>query len=137
MDQVIIFRVGSQNYALDLKSVNSIIDYVKPVPVPNGSEYMSGLINVRGDIYFIIDGGGILESPIKNDESKFILFDIEGKIGMHVQDTSNVLTITEDMIQTDNELLQVVNQEIIERVINHEGEIIIELSVKHILNLFK
>lgn len=134
MKQVIVFTVGDQNFALDLLHVSSILEYSVPTPVPNSHEAVAGVINVRGEIYSIIDGGSILNGTIESEDSRIILLDDDKKVGIHVQNTSNVLTVEEEDIQNETGILGT-NSDLIKQVINHNG-IIIEIDVEEILKIF-
>ena len=135
MYKVIVFTMANQNYALDLNSVSSILEYDEITPVPNSHFVVSGLINVRGELYSVIDMGKVLGASLNKEGSKIILLD-EQKIGLHVQDTKNVITVTEDNISEINTIMGSKDVSLIENVINNDG-IVIELSTEKILNFIK
>jgi len=135
MYKVIVFTMANQNYALDLNSVSSILEYAEITPVPNSHFVVSGLINVRGELYSVIDMGKVLGASLNKEGSKIILLD-EQKLGLHVQDTKNVITVTEDSISEINTIMGSKDVSLIENVINNDG-IVIELSTDKILNFIK
>lgn len=135
MKQVIVFSIDQQNFALDLSRVSSILEYTEPTPVPNSHDSISGVINVRGDIHTIIDGSKILNGNINKEDSRIILLDDAKKVGLHVQDTSNVLTVEPEHIKNETGILGS-NSNLVKQVIDHDG-IIIEIDIDEILTIFK
>lgn len=46
----VIFKVGNEEYGLDIMLVNAIEKYANIVSVPNSPECIKGIINLRGDV---------------------------------------------------------------------------------------
>lgn len=46
----VIFKLGNEEYGLDIMLVNAIEKYVDLVRIPNAPTYIRGIINLRGDI---------------------------------------------------------------------------------------
>ncbi len=53
--QYLVFKIASEEYALDVLSVQEIVGVATLTPVPGSSDYMVGLINLRGNILHVID----------------------------------------------------------------------------------
>ena len=53
--QVLHFRLGDENYAVDINTVQSIIDSPSLTPVPNTPSFVLGLLNDRGSVKPVID----------------------------------------------------------------------------------
>lgn len=53
--QYLIFKIASEEYALDVLSVQEIVGVATLTPVPGSSDYMIGLINLRGNILHVMD----------------------------------------------------------------------------------
>jgi len=53
--QYLIFKIASEEYALDVLSVQEIVGVATLTPVPGSSDYVVGLINLRGSILHVID----------------------------------------------------------------------------------
>jgi purine-binding chemotaxis protein CheW len=52
--ELVIFNVGSEEYALDIDSIEEIINLVQMTPVYATNELLQGIINLRGDIIPVI-----------------------------------------------------------------------------------
>lgn len=134
MYQVIVFSIGDQHFALDLNKVSSILEHVETTPIPNSHSVISGLINVRGEIFSVIDGGKLLGGTIDRNDSRIILLDVEQKLGLHVQNTSNVVTVED--VQPPSSIIHVNDSKLVKNVINHDG-LILEISLDEVLNILK
>ncbi len=54
--QMIIFRLGNEEYAVPIMNVQEIIMKQVPTHMPKSPSWMEGVINLRGHIIPIIDG---------------------------------------------------------------------------------
>lgn len=46
----VVFKLGEEEYGLDILIVNAIETYSRVVSVPNAPDYILGILNLRGDI---------------------------------------------------------------------------------------
>lgn len=54
-EQVVIFQLGSEEYAVPIEKVHEIIRLGEVRPIPQAPEYLLGLINLRGKSIPVID----------------------------------------------------------------------------------
>ncbi len=106
--QVATFRLGSEEYGVDISQIQEIIRMVEITRVPRTPEFVEGVINLRGQLIPIIDlrkrFGMDRVEPTKN--SRIIVSDIGTKrIGMIVDSASEVLTIPLDSIEQAPEIV--------------------------------
>lgn len=133
MKQVIVFSIEGQKFGLDLELVSSILEYTKPTPIPNAHKSITGVINVRGEIFVMVDSSSLLGGVIEKEDSRIILLDVEEKIGLLVQSTSNVITIKDEYLQSESSLIGSYEESYIKQVINYQGEIIIEIDMDQVI----
>ncbi len=106
--QVATFRLGSEEYGVDISQIQEIIRMVEITRVPRTPEFVEGVINLRGQLIPIIDlrrrfGMDRIE-PTKS--SRIIVTDIGTKrIGMIVDSASEVLTIPLESIEQAPEIV--------------------------------
>lgn len=55
--QYVLFRLCGEEYGLPIASVQSIIRYEEPTPVPHAPEGVEGVFNLRGQVLPLIDLG--------------------------------------------------------------------------------
>jgi len=94
--QIVAFRVGAEQYGLDIASVQEI-DRVQPITkVPQALPFVEGVINVRGKIIPIIDlGRRFGHVPIVADrQARIIIASLSGQsVGFIVSAVSEVVAI--------------------------------------------
>ncbi|MCX8083513.1 MAG: chemotaxis protein CheW [Calditerrivibrio sp.] len=49
------FTLNNEIFALDIKSVKEVLDYIKITKVPRTPDYMLGVINLRGNVAPVVD----------------------------------------------------------------------------------
>lgn len=71
----VIFALGNEEYGLDIMLVNAIEKYTDMVKIPNAPSYISGIINLRGDVIpvFSLRRKFGLPDKEKDDNSKLIV----------------------------------------------------------------
>lgn len=93
--QMIIFRLGNEEYSVPIISVQEIIMPQRPTHIPKSPSWVEGVINLRGHIIPVIDGKKkfSLEGNNENiDNSRIIVLDVEHEIiGLIVDEVSEVI----------------------------------------------
>ncbi len=100
--QFITFRVGEEEYGVDIMSVLEIKGWSETTRLPNSPEYMKGVINLRGVIVPIFD----LRLRFSMGDTEVtkthvvVIVSIEGRdVGILVDAVSDILTIYEHDIR--------------------------------------
>lgn len=95
MLEVVIFKLGNEEYAFSIEEVAEIIDMTPVTPVANAAEMVDGIINIRGQIVTI---GSLhkrlgISIPTHGDQKIIICHAPKGRIGFFVNTVSDVLSI--------------------------------------------
>lgn len=95
MIEVVIFKLGDEEYAFSIEEVAEIIDMTPVTPVASSAEMVDGIINIRGQIVTI--GSlhkrlGITASQ-QSDQKIIICHAPKGRIGFFVNTVSDVLSV--------------------------------------------
>lgn len=103
VDQVVIFKSSDNEFAIDIMQVQEIIRYKKITDVPQASDFIIGVVNLRGSVLPVID----FKKLVKNESSDFdntkriIIIELsEYKIGVLVDSVREVLRVNEDAFET-------------------------------------
>jgi len=102
--QLIIFRLGKEEYAVPITNVQEIIMVRPSTKIPKTSSFMEGVINLRGRIIPVIDGRKKFNLDVKNEcnlnDSRIMVLDVEQEIiGLIVDAVSEVIHLkTEDIV---------------------------------------
>ena len=99
--QYVAFRIGEQDYCVDIMSVREIRTWTGTTPLPNTADFVRGVINLRGIILPIIDlrtrfGQGDTD-PTKNHV--VVIVAVGGRlVGLLVDAVMDILTVQLDEI---------------------------------------
>ncbi len=134
--QLIVFRVGDEEFGVPIGDVQEIIKISTITPIPDSPEFIKGLINVRGDIVAIIDVRARFFLQTKEEPSRHIVITKqEGNLfGLMVDEVMEVLRIQESDIKPPPRLMTKINEYYMHGVITHDGRLIILLNVAQVLS---
>lgn len=100
--QLVVFKLGEEEYGVEIHDVREIIKTGEITPVPNAPVFVEGIINLRGKIVVVID---LLKRFGAFDETKhkgthIIISEVEdSSFGILVDDVSEVLRIAKEDIK--------------------------------------
>lgn len=102
MVKIVAFKLGNEEYGLDIDYVQSIERIQQIKRVPNAPQYVKGVINLRGNVTPLID----LKSKLKlgetelTDQARVIITKYEDiELGLIVDQTSDVIDVKEDELE--------------------------------------
>jgi purine-binding chemotaxis protein CheW len=96
------FRIGQGIYGIEIKYVTEIIGVQEITAIPHTSDYVRGIINLRGQIVPVIDcsmrfGG---EQIVFTERTCIVELGVGGmSMGLLVDDVDEVITIEDESIQ--------------------------------------
>ncbi len=134
--QLVGFKIGEEEFAVDILRVQEIIKMIMMTKVPNTPDYVKGVINLRGRIIPVIDLRrrlGLKEKEPDQD-SRIIVVEIsENTIGFIVDEVSEVLRIPQSIIEPPPSMVGDVNANFITAVAKLENRLLILLDLEKIL----
>ena len=96
------FKLGAEEYGIDILKVQEIRGYEKPTRMANVPEYIKGVVNLRGIIVPIIDMRikFRLSSVEYNEFTVVIILNVSGRVlGIVVDGVSDVTTLEPEQIK--------------------------------------
>jgi purine-binding chemotaxis protein CheW len=102
---VVEFILGGEHYALDINLAREIVEMIQITPIPRAPPYISGVINLRGEITNIMNLNTLLGLPPQEirDNQKIIVLVPEAasgsNVGIIVDDVVSVLQIAQKDIE--------------------------------------
>ena len=135
--QVVSFKLGSEEYGVDIAQVQEINRMVAVTHVPRAPQFMEGVINLRGQLIPIIDLRTRFAMPrtehTKN--TRIVVTEIGSKrVGMVVDSVSEVLRLPVEQIEAAPEMITGVDTEYIRGVGKIEDRLIILLDLARIIS---
>jgi purine-binding chemotaxis protein CheW len=126
--KVVSFRLGTEEYGVDIAQVQEIIRMVEITHVPRAPHFMEGVINLRGQLIPIIDlrtRFGMSRIPATKS-TRIVVTEIGTKrVGMIVDSVSEVLDIPIENVEDAPEMVSGVGTEYIQGVGKLDDRLII------------
>ncbi len=138
--QLVSFRIGGEEFGVDILMVQEIIRLTTITPIPNASRSILGMINLRGRIIPVVDlrwhlhlEGG--ESGAKDRRTRILIIEQDTHVtGFVVDSVSEVMKVPISEIEpAPNLVTSGISSAYISGVIKLPGRLIILLDFKQIL----
>jgi purine-binding chemotaxis protein CheW len=99
--QLVVFSLGTEEYALPITRVQEIIRYTEPRSVASRTRWIRGVINLRGNIVPVCDLAERLGLGLERPEgAKIVIVETAaGTAGVIVDDVDEVLTVTAEQLE--------------------------------------
>jgi purine-binding chemotaxis protein CheW len=100
--EFIAFKIGSQDFCVDVMSVREIRGWTPATVLPQSPSFMRGVINLRGAVLPIVDLAARLGFPVSDPTERHVIIVTQlGRqmVGLLVSAVSDILTATDDKIQ--------------------------------------
>ncbi len=140
--EYLVFRLGREEFGVDILSVQEIRVWSSVTEVPNTPEYLKGVINLRGVIVPIIDLRQRFNHDVSDyDETTvFIVLhgEVRGKkvmIGLVVDEVSDVHKIESGNVKSAPDFGSQIDSRFIEGMAAMENKIIILLDYHKLLDV--
>ncbi len=94
--QLCTFRVGGEDYAVDIMRLREIITPLPITPVPRAPPFVEGVIRLRGDVIPVLDVRKRLGLPVTppTRKTKVLIVHVAGRrLGMVVDEVTEVLRL--------------------------------------------
>jgi purine-binding chemotaxis protein CheW len=100
--ELMAFRIGSQEFCVDIVSVREIRGWTPATALPHSPDFVRGVINLRGVVLPIVDLAARLGLARVEPTSRHVIIVAQvGKqiVGLLVDAVSEILTVSDDMVQ--------------------------------------
>ncbi len=132
----VVFKVGEEEYGVDITMVRGIENLQPVVNVPNTGRHIKGIINLRGDVIPVFS----LRSKFKlmevepTDETKLIIVQTDAfLLALEVDMVDEIQNISPDMIHEAPIIIKGKDTSYVKQVVNANGRLIIIIDVDNIL----
>jgi purine-binding chemotaxis protein CheW len=142
LQQYLTFQVGKEKLAIGILDVNEIIEISNVTRVPMTPDYISGVINLRGNVVPVIDLSARLGHQVSelSKRSCIVLVEVEANdesqiIGMLVDQVNEILEIPEENIQPAPDFGSDIRTEFIQAMGRVGDDFIILLAINRVLSV--
>ena len=124
--QLVVFSLGSEEYALPIGSVHEIIRFNEPRTVASDAAWIRGVIGLRGKIIPIFDLASRMQLSVGDSEAgKIVIVESgTGQVGIMVDEVEEVLTVSSDQLED----VPSANSDSIEAIAKIEDRLVILLN---------
>lgn len=136
--KVVVFRLGEEEYGVDILQVKTIERMMKITRVPKAPSFVEGVVNLRGEIIPIIDLRKRFDLPARevSENTHIIVVKIEDLVvGMIVDGVTEVMSISQEAIELPPAIIGGINAAYLKGVAKVDNRLIILLNLDRILNI--
>lgn len=137
----LVFTLGGEHFALNVAGVINILELQPITKVPKSPEYMSGVINLRGEVLPVIDTNIKLNQGATNktDSTCILVVEVRAgdqniKLGLLVDSVQEVLEFEDHEILPPPSIADKANQQLISGVFEYEELLIMLLDINRLLD---
>jgi purine-binding chemotaxis protein CheW len=135
--QLVVFRVGGEEFAIDIMLTNEVVLMREITPVPETERYVQGVMNLRGNLVPVLDFRKRLRALGSTDtsEHRIIIARVDGKtVGLIVDGASEVIRVSEEMIEPVPDLVLEIGAGYVEGVVKVKDRFITVIDLKKALS---
>ncbi|MEA4847077.1 MAG: chemotaxis protein CheW [Clostridiaceae bacterium] len=142
--QFVVFKLGKEEYGVNIIQVQEIGHYIEPVKVPNTPEFIEGVMSLRDNVIPVISlrkrfniSEDNLNGPGQdvNEDTRTIVINLKDKqIAFIVDGASEVLTLNESDIQETPDIIAGVDRKYVSGIGKKGDRLLILLDLNYLLN---
>ncbi len=134
--QLVTFRIGEEEFGVDILAVQEIIRMMQITMVPRAPEFIEGVINLRGKVIPVINMRTRFNKPALDQDSntRIVVMELENKIvGFLVDGVSEVLRIPESTVEDPPPVVAGIGSEYIRGIGKLDNRLLILLNLDNLL----
>lgn len=131
--QLVVFKVGTEEFAVDIMLTREVVLMREITPVPETEVYVEGVMNLRGSLVPVLDFRKRLRAfrTTTHADRRIIIASLDGRTaGLIVDGASEVIRISDDMIEEVPHLISEMGVGYIEGVVNLDGRFITLIDLR-------
>jgi purine-binding chemotaxis protein CheW len=135
--EMLVFKLGSEEYGVDILKVQEIRGYEKVTPIPRSPDFLKGVVNLRGTIVPVIDLRikFALPDPSYDSLTVVIVLRIAGRtVGAVVDGVSDVVQLGANDVKEPPRLGSIVDSSYLAGVATQGGRMILALDIEKLLS---
>jgi purine-binding chemotaxis protein CheW len=135
--QNVIFKVGKEEFAIDILLTKEIVVMCDITPVPETEEYVEGVMNLRGNLVPVLDLRKRIraDGTISHEEQRIIISNFDNRlVGLIVDGASEVIRVSSDMIEPPPDVISEMGVAYISGVVHYQGRFITLIDLNKVLS---
>jgi len=134
--ELVTFRVGNQDFCIDIMLVREIRGWTPATILPHAPSYVLGVINLRGSVVPIVDLSARLglQASVPDDRHVIVIAVIDSQtVGFLVNSVSDIISIDQVDIQGTPDVTSETTRAFIEGVIVTDERMLRVIDIKTVL----
>ena len=135
--EFLTFRLGAEEYGIDILRVQEIRSYEEPTRIANAPAFIKGVVNLRGVIVPVVDLRTKLgcEKVEYNGFTVVIVLNVHGRVvGAVVDSVSDVLELSSDLIKPAPEMNTTVDTSFITGIASVGERMLILMDIEALMS---
>jgi purine-binding chemotaxis protein CheW len=135
--ELISFRIGEQEFCVDIMAVREIRGWTPATPVPHSQRFVRGVINLRGAVLPVVDLADRLGIGVAEESARHVIIVVQIKsriVGLLVDAVCDILSTAEHKVQRTPDLAGDAMQNFVRGLIALDGRMISLLDLDLILD---
>ena len=138
--QIVVFRVGKEDYGLEIEKVQEVIRMKTIKKLPRSPGFVLGVMNLRGNIIPIIglrQKFGLPSVPYDEFTRVVVVNHDEKLVGMVVDEVNRVLNVPESSIESTSEIVRDNTKALVRGVAKVEDQVVILIELDYLIYSFE
>jgi len=138
--ELIAFRIGAQEFCVDIMSVREIRGWTPATVLPKAPPFVRGVINLRGAVLPIVDLAARLGFAPPEPTVRHVIMVVQvgdRVVGLLVDAVSDILSVTDDAIQPTPDVASELARAFVRGVLAIEGRMISLIALDSVLPAFE
>ena len=134
--QLVVFKVGTEEFAVDIMLTKEVVLMREITPVPETEAYVEGVMNLRGSLVPVLDFRKRLRAfrTTEHSDHRIIIANLDGRTaGLIVDGASEVIRVSEDMIEPVPHLISEMGAGYVEGVVHVNDRFITLIDLRKAL----
>jgi len=134
--QLVVFKVGTEEFAVDIMLTKEVVLMKEITPVPETENYVEGVMNLRGSLVPVLDFRKRLRAfrTTSHPDHRIIIANLDGRTaGLIVDGASEVIRVHDDLIEPVPHLISETGAGYVEGVVNLNGRFITLIDLRKAL----
>ncbi|WP_299774298.1 chemotaxis protein CheW [uncultured Pseudoteredinibacter sp.] len=134
--QWVTFKLAGEVYGINVMQVQEVLRYTEIAPVPGASEYVLGIINLRGNVVTVIDTRERfdLDSTDITDNTRIVIVEADGHVvGILVDSVAEVVYLRQSEIEITPNVGNDESSKYIQGVCHKNDELLILIDLDKLL----
>ncbi len=136
--RVLGFRLGDEEYAIDIMRIKEVTAFFAPTPIPRAPEYVLGILSLRGNIIPLFDPKirlGFPDTGITEKTRIIVLKKGEEQVGIVVDATTSAVRVPTSRIEPPPPVIRGVDAEYLQGVVREGERMIIIMNLDEVIRM--